>query len=101
MPREDPNAELSRQSYWDKRYDVSTAEEKDKDRAESYDWLKDFGFVRGFLIKYLPGPETEPRILHLGNGNSVGFAPASFSSFPFFFSISFVAVELLWCGMER
>lgn len=80
MP-EDPNAELSRQSYWDKRYDTSatdSANSKDDgedgsgNRAESYDWLRNFSTVRPFLSKYLPPADTEPRILHCGNGNSVG-----------------------------
>ena len=82
MPKEDPNAELSRQSYWDARYDTTSAPTgEEKTKAESFDWLKDFSFVRGFLEKYLPPSSDEsgdsgegagPAILHLGNGNSVG-----------------------------
>lgn len=76
MP-EDPNAELSRQSYWDKRYDTTSNQENGSAAAaENFDWLRDFETIKVFLVKYLPGPgkagkETEPRILHAGNGNSV------------------------------
>lgn len=62
MPQEDPNAELSRAEYWEKRY---------SDNAPSYDWLRSFDTVKPFLTKHLPAPETNPRILHAGNGNSV------------------------------
>ena len=67
MP-EDPNAELSRQDYWDNRYGQSSAQGE-----SSYDWLRNFEIVRPFLERHLPAPQNGvPKILHLGNGNSVG-----------------------------
>jgi len=64
---EDPNAELSRQEYWDERYG------KDAEKGEkSYDWLRNFDTIRPFLTKHLPAASANSSILHMGNGNSVG-----------------------------
>lgn len=116
----DPNAALATKSYWDARYDTTssstilvTGEEDSLGKAESYDWLKDFSFVRGFLEKWLPPADTGmemgmgegmgmengkgkgPRILHAGNGNSVGgFSSAS----PLFL---FLLVGMLWFEWEE
>ncbi|KAJ9629368.1 hypothetical protein H2203_001741 [Taxawa tesnikishii (nom. ined.)] len=71
MPSEDPNAELSRAEYWDKRY---------SDNAPSYDWLRNFDTVKPFLTKHLPPASSAPKIVHMGNGNST--LPASLLSLP-------------------
>jgi len=65
MP-EDPNAELSRQSYWDERYTQDAAKGE-----PSYDWLRNFETTKPFLLKHLPPSSDDPKILHMGNGNSV------------------------------
>lgn len=62
---EDPNAELSRAEYWDKRYGSS------EPTAATYDWLRNFNTIKPFLTKYLPHASTNPEIVHMGNGNSV------------------------------
>ncbi|KAK8203596.1 hypothetical protein M8818_005246 [Zalaria obscura] len=61
---EDPNAELSRAEYWDKRYGSS------EPTAATYDWLRNFNTIKPFLTKYLPHASTNPEIVHMGNGNS-------------------------------
>lgn len=68
---EDPNAELSRQEYWDERYG------KDAEKGEkSYDWLRNFDTIKPFLTKHLPPASEDSSILHMGNGNSVGRSDA-------------------------
>ncbi|KAK5747161.1 hypothetical protein LTR17_000295 [Elasticomyces elasticus] len=56
--------ELAHPEYWDKRYAAND------DDAKRYDWLRNFETLKPFLLAHLPGPETKPRILHLGSGNS-------------------------------
>lgn len=64
MPKEDL-AELAHAEYWDERY--KKPEEQDK-----YDWLRDFKAVEPFLKGHLPAQNRhQPRILHVGCGNSV------------------------------
>lgn len=57
--------ELAHPEYWDKRYSADDAD------AQHYDWLRRFESLKPFLLTHLPSPETNPTILHLGNGNSV------------------------------
>ena len=60
--------ELAHAEYWDQRY-LSSSD-------SSYEWFKPFEILKPFLSKHLPVPSvgvngTNPRILHLGCGNSV------------------------------
>lgn len=65
--------QFSTSEYWDDRYG------KDDDEAKQYEWLRRFDTLQPFLSKHLPLPDSTPRILHLGNGNSVGVLIASTS----------------------
>ena len=65
MGRQDELEELAHPGYWNARYS------QDNDDAKVYDWLRRFDTIKPFLIKHLPAPEDEPKVLHLGNGNSV------------------------------
>ncbi|KAK3666386.1 hypothetical protein LTR22_002690 [Elasticomyces elasticus] len=56
--------ELAHPEYWDKRYAAND------DDAKRYDWLRNFETLKPFLLTHLPTPETNPKILHLGSGNS-------------------------------
>ncbi|KAK3679721.1 hypothetical protein LTR78_000097 [Recurvomyces mirabilis] len=57
--------ELAHPQYWDKRYG-----DTDSGDAKTYDWLRHFDTIKPFLLKHLPPPDTDPKILHLGSGNS-------------------------------
>ena len=63
----DSGKEFSTSQYWDDRYG------KDDQDAKQYEWLRQFDSLRPFLSKHLPAAEKKPKILHLGNGNSVSF----------------------------
>ncbi|KAK5728657.1 hypothetical protein LTR15_001794 [Elasticomyces elasticus] len=64
--------ELAHPEYWDKRYAAND------DDAKRYDWLRNFETLKPFLLARLPSPETDPKILHLGSGNST--LPADLSN---------------------
>ena len=64
MPKESLE-ELAHPEYWDKRYSAN-----DKD-AQVYDWLRHFSTLKPFLTTHLPSATSDPKILHLGSGNSV------------------------------
>ena len=70
----DGGKEFSTSKYWDERYG------RDDDDAKQYEWLRRFDSLQPFLSKHLPSPESNPSILHLGNGNSVGRHLIIFSS---------------------
>ena len=60
--------ELAHAEYWNQRYSSSS--------DSSYEWFKSFETLKPFLCKHLPDPfagldAINPRILHLGCGNSV------------------------------
>lgn len=61
----DSGKEFSTSEFWDDRYG------KDDQDAKQYEWLRQFDSLRPFLSKHLPLPDSNPSILHLGNGNSV------------------------------
>jgi len=61
--------ELAHPDYWDQRYRRSAAD-------ELFEWFKPFKSIEPLLTAHLPKPtqgdgEEQPRILHLGCGNSV------------------------------
>lgn len=59
---------LAHIEYWDDRY---AEEGSDK---QVYEWFRSFNDIEPFFNRHLfqiRGPETAPRILHLGSGNSV------------------------------
>ncbi|KAK3640547.1 hypothetical protein LTR56_011886 [Elasticomyces elasticus] len=60
--------ELAHPEYWDKRYAAND------DDAKRYDWLRNFETLKPFLLTHLPTPETNPKILHLGNQTAVDFS---------------------------
>ncbi|KAF7874212.1 hypothetical protein EAF04_002884 [Stromatinia cepivora] len=83
--------ELSHPSYWDNRYAGKFDPESEefihdenegegnvaaKKEIESFEWFKDFQSLKPFFEKHLPSPGKnreegkEPRVLHLGCGNS-------------------------------
>jgi len=72
--------ELAFAQYWDERYAKPDAE-------ESFEWFKSYENLRGFLGKWLPEVERtkeeegeQPKILHLGCGNSVSLGSFSCTS---------------------
>ena len=52
--------------YWNKRYDQVEVSEQAR-----HEWFRTFDKLRSFLEKELPDASSEPRILHLGCGDSV------------------------------
>lgn len=59
---------LAHHDYWDERYAEVGPDE------QVHEWFRSFNDLRPFLDTYLfqiRGPETAPRILHLGSGDSV------------------------------
>jgi hypothetical protein len=69
MPKTDEGAALGHASFWDERY--SKAEDSSK---PTHEWFRDFGSLEPFFDKHLftaRKPDTRPRILHLGSGDSV------------------------------
>lgn len=71
----DSGREFSTSQYWDDRYG------KADDDAKQYEWLRRFDSLKPFLTKHLPSSESNPSILHLGNGNSVGIEPPPTSTY--------------------
>lgn len=61
--------ELSKVEYWENRY--AAEETPDNGSTEEYEWFKKYSSLKPFLDANLPGPETNPRVLHLGCGTSV------------------------------
>jgi hypothetical protein len=86
--------ELAHPDYWDQRYRKNA-------NNELFEWLKPFKSIEPLLSAHLPKPvaaedggpqqQKQPRILHLGCGNSVG---------SFLFFSSFLS-SLVWLpGLE-
>jgi hypothetical protein len=69
MPKTDEGAALGYASFWDERYS------KAGDSTEpTHEWFRDFASLEPFFEKYLFAnrkAESNPRILHLGSGDSV------------------------------
>jgi EEF1A lysine methyltransferase 4 len=66
--------ELAHPEYWDKRYATKRRNSGDDGQAtgdDSFEWFRSFDNLKGFFVKQLPAPTEQPRILHLGCGNSV------------------------------
>ncbi|MCJ1393027.1 hypothetical protein MMC18_005899 [Xylographa bjoerkii] len=57
--------ELGLSDYWNKRYGQGTESEE-----TTHEWFRTFEKLRPFLEKELPSASSEPRILHLGCGDS-------------------------------
>lgn len=78
MPKTDEGAALGHASFWDERY--SKADDSTK---PTHEWFRDFASLEPFFSRHLFSirkPETKPRILHLGSGDSVQndfYAPTS------------------------
>lgn len=58
--------EFGHPEYWNKRYENGLESE-----GGTYEWFRTFQKLRPFFTRTLPEPNTKPRILHLGCGNSV------------------------------
>ena len=58
--------ELGFPDYWNKRYGKGAGSEQ-----ATHEWFRTFEKLRLFLEKELPNARSEPRILHLGCGDSV------------------------------
>ncbi|KAI1640845.1 S-adenosyl-L-methionine-dependent methyltransferase [Biscogniauxia mediterranea] len=85
---------LAHADYWDERY-----AEAGPDRRV-HEWFRSFGDLEGFFEKHLfrpRGPQTGPRILHLGSGDST--VPGDLAAIGYANQIcvdfSAVAVELM------
>jgi len=64
--------------YWNKRYNIDKTIKSEevagdpKSDLPSYDWFRSYTSIKPFLQKHMPPAVAEqPRILHLGCGNSV------------------------------
>lgn len=74
--REDDEV-LSRPEYWDERYSQATKADGDSEtEMPTHEWFRSFGDLEEFFQKHLfqslgCRPEDNPRILHLGSGDSV------------------------------
>ena len=58
--------ELGFPDYWNRRYENVAESEQ-----ATHEWFRTFDKLRLFLEKELPSASSEPRILHLGCGDSV------------------------------
>jgi hypothetical protein len=69
MPKTDEGAALGHASFWDERYS------KAGDSTEpTHEWFRDFASLEPWFGKHLFAtrkPETRPRIIHFGSGDSV------------------------------
>jgi hypothetical protein len=69
MPKTDEGAALGHASFWDERYS------KAGDSTEpTHEWFRDFASLEPWFEKHLFAtrkPETRPRIIHFGSGDSV------------------------------
>lgn len=69
MPKTDEGAALGHASFWDERY------AKAGDSTEpTHEWFRDFASLEPFFERHLFAtrkPETKPKILHFGSGDSV------------------------------
>lgn len=69
MPKTDEGAALGHASFWDERY------AKAGDSTEpTHEWFRDFASLEPFFEQHLFAirkPETKPKILHFGSGDSV------------------------------
>lgn len=74
--------ELSHSTYWDQRYKGAiignetedpdnTSDESRVKSLETYDWFRTWEHLDLWIRKILLERFTQPRILHLGCGNSV------------------------------
>jgi hypothetical protein len=64
---------LGRKEFWDERY-----AKVDEDK-QTHEWFRAFNALEPFFTKHLFAPrkaETQPRILHLGSGDSVSISYA-------------------------
>ena len=62
--------ELSRSEYWDERHKTSTTTGDEP----SHEWFKGFENLKPFITTHLlepKRPDENPRVLHLGCGDSV------------------------------
>ncbi|KAI9660254.1 MAG: hypothetical protein M1831_003562 [Alyxoria varia] len=59
--------ELGFPEYWDNRYSEPSA---DPSHPSKHEWFRTFDKLRQFFDKQLPDPSSQPRILHLGCGDS-------------------------------
>ena len=77
MSGTEPEQELAFPSYWDARYQDYDGDEP------SHEWYKSFESLRQVFCKYVltpKPPHTNPRIIHLGSGDSVGVSHAVFET---------------------
>ena len=68
MSKADEGAALGHASFWDERY------AKAEDDKPTHEWFRDFASLEPFFAKHLfeaRKPESKPRLLHLGSGDSV------------------------------
>lgn len=59
---------LAHSEYWNERYAEAGPDKK------VHEWFRSFNDLESFLDRHLfqiRGPETTPKILHLGSGDSV------------------------------
>ena len=69
--------ELATAEYWEKRYaEDSDAKADGAHEADNYEWFKTYDKLKPFLHKHLLPASSNPRILHLGCGTSVGVPDA-------------------------
>lgn len=67
---DEENERLAHPSFWDQRY-----AQAEGDRP-THEWFRNFAELEAFLDRRLfqtRSPNTNPRILHLGSGDSVCF----------------------------
>jgi hypothetical protein len=65
---DDENERLAHADYWDERYAQTGGD------GQVHEWFRSFNDLSEFFARHLlqtRGPETAPRILHLGSGDSV------------------------------
>jgi len=77
MPATESEQELAFPSYWDAR-----CQDYDGDEP-SHEWYESFEGLKQVFRKYVltpKSPDTNPRMIHLGSGDSVGASHAIFET---------------------
>ncbi|CAI6336952.1 unnamed protein product [Periconia digitata] len=78
MGSEEEAARLGHAEFWDERYAKATSNDTNndddvEDKKPTHEWFRDFKSLEPFFAQHLFGvkkPEDDPKILHLGSGDS-------------------------------
>jgi hypothetical protein len=86
---------LGTPGFWDDRYKAASNTEQRDLQSPTHEWFRNFSALQPFFSKYLysRSAEENPRILHLGCGDSVS------SSYLVFLMLFFLKSQAIFCGI--